>query len=278
MNKNDVQKHLIHTTLTKNSTTLYSCENFQLIHAINNVNCSEIVAEELGLINSSKTLVGSIPVTNSGTNFDLCIYFMKKQVNNSDGSNDLITVISIAHANINKVLVLSVLKKIMDKYIEFKQDIENNNDNDKVRSKLGEFKLYMNQIIKFEELNYSTNQKVYNYGSVDDGDEESNGGEVINPRNLVLVNEDVEEVRQLMLDNISKLMNRGDKINLLVDQTDRLTTSASVFQKRAQVIRRRMWLSTSKFYILVALGGLLVLYFLASFTCGFPFFDRCVHR
>ena len=200
--------------------------------------------------------------------------------NNLDGSNDLITVVTIAHANMNKALILSILKKIMDKYIEFKSDTEVNGTSDKAKSKLGEFKLYMNQIIKFEEMNYDSNQRIYNYGSIgkdDHHDEESNmGSEVINPKNLVLVNEEVEEVRQLMLDNINKLMSRGDKINLLVDQTDRLTSSSLVFQKRAQLIKRRMWLSKSKFYLLLVGGIVFILYLILGSACGFPFFNHCI--
>lgn len=270
---------MIHTTLTKNSTTLYSCENFQLVHLINNLNCSEIIAQELGLINASKTLIGSIPVTNTNNNFELALYFIKKVLNNPDGSNDLITVVTIAHANMNKALVLSILKKIMDKYIEFKIDIESSGS-DNAKNKLGEFKLYMNQIIRFEEMNYDSNQRIYNYGAInrdDHDDEESNlASEVISPKNLVLVNEEVEEVRQLMLDNINKLMRRGDRINLLVDQTDRLTNSSLVFQKRAQLIKRRMWLSRTKFYLLLVAGILIILYLILGSACGFPFFSHCI--
>ena len=278
---------VIHTTLTKNSTTLYTSENFQLIHSIQGLNCSEIIAQELGLINASKTLIGLIPIT-SNSNIELALYFIKKVTNNPDGSSDLITIVSIAHVNINKALVLSILKKIMDKYIDFKQDVERTGElsNDKARAKLGEFKLYMNQIIKFEEMNYDSNQRIYNYGSInrnDDGhgghnDEELNSGaEVINPDNLVLANEEVEEVRLLMLDNIQKLMKRGDKINLLVDQTDRLTNSSSVFQKRAQFIKHKMWLNKSKFFIMVILGIIVLLYLILGTACGFPLFNSCFH-
>lgn len=267
---------MIHTTLTRNSTTLFSCDNFQLAHALNNVNCSEIIAQELGLINASKTLIGSIPVANNGSNVDLAIFFIKKILNNADGSTDLITVLTIAHANMNKTLVLSILKKIMDKYIEFRQDAETSYD--KTKSKIGEFKLYMSQIIKFEEMNYDSNQRMYNYGATNQEDEEVNmDSEVINPRNLVLVNEEVEEVRQLMLDNINKLMSRGDKITLLVDQTDRLTSSSLVFQRRAQLIKRKMWLNKTKFYILLIAGVLVIIYILLGSACGYPLFNHCIH-
>lgn len=275
---------MIHTTLTLNSSTLYTYENFQLVHQLNNLNCSEIVSQELGLINASKTLVGFIPVANSYTvNSNLALYFMKKAISNSDGSSDLITIISIAHVNVNKTLILSVLKKIMDKYIEFKQDIESseNNSPNQVKSKLGEFKLYMNQIIKYEEMNYDSNQHVYNYGAINsqgsDEETENLAPDVISPNQLLLANEEADEVRNLMLDNINKIMSRGDKINLLVDQTDRLTNSSLMFQKKAQLIKRKMWLSKSKFVLMIAGSVAFVIYLLIGSRCGFPKFGHCMN-
>lgn len=275
---------VIHTTLTLNSSTLYTYENFQLVHQLNNLNCSEIVSQELGLINASKTLVGFIPVANSYTvNSNLALYFMKKAISNSDGSSDLITIISIAHVNVNKTLILSVLKKIMDKYIEFKQDIESseNNSPNQVKSKLGEFKLYMNQIIKYEEMNYDSNQHVYNYGAINsqgsDEETENLAPDVISPNQLLLANEEADEVRNLMLDNINKIMSRGDKINLLVDQTDRLTNSSLMFQKKAQLIKRKMWLSKSKFVLMIAGSVAFVIYLLIGSRCGFPKFGHCMN-
>ena len=89
----------------------------------------------------------------------------------------------------------------------------------------------MNQIIKYEEMNYDSNQHIYNYGSTNENNEDGHPADQINPNQLLLANEEVDEVRQLMLENINKLLSRGDKINSLVDQTDRLNTSSLVFQK-----------------------------------------------
>lgn len=241
-----------------------------------------MISQELGLINASKTLIGSIPLTSSKiTNFNLLLYFMKKTIHNSDGSTDLVTVITITDADVNKTLILSVLKKITDKYVEFRLDIENNDNQGKAKS--GEFKLYMNQIIKFEEMHYDSNQRIYNYGSINgrgdrDGSTSPSANDVINPNQLLLANEEVEEVRNLMLDNINKLLHRGDKIHLLVDQTDRLTNSSLVFQKRAQSIKKKMWLSKTRLMIMLIAGGILLIYLLLGVECGLPFFSQCFHH
>lgn len=282
---------MIYTTLTLNSTTLYTYENFLLIQKVNNLNCSEILSQELGLINVSKTLVGSMSVSTSPlvTNSSLLLYFMKKTMVNQDGSSDLLTVVALASVNVNKMLALSVLKKIMDKYISFKHDIEKEasttpggSSSDQIKAKLGKFKPYMSQIIKFEEMNYDANNLAYRYGAINSEghDEESDtlfDAQVINPNQLLLASEEVEDVRQLMLDNINKIMNRGDKISSLVDQTDRLNNSSLVFTKKAQLIKRKMWVSKIKFTLIVGTLVAFLLYLLVGSQCGFPFFNHCIH-
>lgn len=247
---------------------------------------------ELGLINSSKTLIGLILAYTdaSVTKSSLLLYFMKKTHHNPDGSNDLVTVVTLAHQDVNKTLVLSVLKKIMDKYFEFRRDLaatvaESGNatsaqSEQQAKSKLGEFKLYMTQIIKFEELQYDTNLRIYNYGAVNRSEDDSDGlssrSDLITPNQLVVANEEIDEVRLLMLDNINKILNRGDKINSLVDQTDRLTSSALLFQKRAQTIKRRMWWANVKLVAMLVGTAVLLLYLFFGFECGYPFFQHCL--
>lgn len=264
---------MIYCTLTINSTTLYTYENHQLTSHFPRTNCSEIVSQELGLINSSKTLVGSIPVsTNTATK--LSLYFMKKYMTD-DGSRDLVTIVSIAHNDVNKTFILIVLKNIMDRYVDFRNRQHDKND-PASKAKPGEFKLYMKQIIKHEELSYDVNRQSYNYGSTDELNNEITLNQ-IGPNQLLLANEEVDEVRQLMLDNITKLLSRGDKLNSLVDQTDRLNTSSLMFLKKAKQIKRRMWFHKTKF-ILLAIGGLLVLlYLFIASQCGFPLFNQCVN-
>lgn len=260
-----------------------------MAHTISNLNCSELISLELGLLNSSKTLVGLIPVYTSAsvTKTSLVLYFMKKTLHNPDGSNDLVTVVTLCKYDVNKTLVLSVLKKIMDKYFEFRLDIlaalepgaNATNPEQLAKAKAGEFKLYMTQIIRFEEMQYSSNQQMYNYGSIDDqsNDASRNGSDIITPNQLVAANEEVDEVRNLMLDNINKLLSRGDKVNSLVDQTDRLTSSAQVFQKSAATIKRKIWWTNVKFITLLVGTLLILVYLFVGFECGYPFMLKCFH-
>ena len=61
---------------------------------------------------------------------------------NVDGSRDLVTIVSIAHNDVNKTFILVVLKTIMDKYIDFKNRQQDQND-PASKAKPGEFYFYM---------------------------------------------------------------------------------------------------------------------------------------
>lgn len=231
------------------------------------------------------------------TKATLFLYFMKKTLYGSDGVPELITVVTLAHQNVNRALILSVLKKIMDKYFEFRTDLtktgstiaETGNGSDPAhpqpgseelaQTKLGEFKLYMNQIIKFEEMQYDTNRRMYSYGVMGHNEpySDNDSGDVITPNSLVAANEEVGEVRQLMLENVNKILGRGDKINSLVDQTERLQSSSVMFQKSAGRIKRNMRWANIKFFAGLGAVAIVILYLFLGVECGYPFFQVCFH-
>lgn len=262
-------------TLTVNSTALYLYENSPLVQYIGSLKCSENISQELGIINASKTLVGSIPISTTvkTTKTLLALYFMKTTIATPEGGRDLVTVLAIAHVAVSKMLVLLILKKITDKHTEFREDFNQSvaAGNKAHTHNIGEFKVIMTQIIKTEENFYDLNRHPYsNYGSTRDQNTETQMG----LSQLVLAHEEVEEVRQLMLDNINKLLARGDKIGLLVDQTDRLTSSLLLFQRQAHVIKRRRW-SKAQFIMASTLALILITYVVAGSLCGFPSFGNC---
>ncbi|KAK3987876.1 synaptobrevin-domain-containing protein [Cladorrhinum sp. PSN332] len=52
---------------------------------------------------------------------------------------------------------------------------------------------------------------------------------------------EIEDVRGIMTRNIEGLLERGERIDLLVDKTDRLGGSAREFRVRSRGLKRRMW-------------------------------------
>ena len=83
----------------------------------------------------------------------------------------------------------------------------------------------------------------------------------------------VSEVKGVMMENIEKVLDRGEKIELLVDKTENLHHQAQDFRNSGTQIRRKMWLQNMKIKlivlgILIALILIIVLSVCHGFNCG----------
>lgn len=57
-----------------------------------------------------------------------------------------------------------------------------------------------------------------------------------------------------MRDNINKVAERGERLDVLQDKTDTLAQSAQGFRKGANRVRKRMWWKDMKMRMLIAAG------------------------
>ncbi|KAL2142766.1 hypothetical protein VTI28DRAFT_783 [Corynascus sepedonium] len=71
------------------------------------------------------------------------------------------------------------------------------------------------------------------------------------------VRREIDDVRGIMTRNIEGLLERGERIDLLVDKTDRLGQGASEFRMRSRGLKRRMWWKNVK--LMGLLGFVLIL-------------------
>jgi vesicle-associated membrane protein 72 len=90
---------------------------------------------------------------------------------------------------------------------------------------------------------------------------------------LAKVKAQVSEVKGVMMDNIEKVLDRGEKIELLVDKTENLRFQAQDFQKKGTELRRKMWFQNMKVKlivlgIVVALILIIVLSVCHGFNCS----------
>ncbi|KAJ6882749.1 hypothetical protein NC651_029128 [Populus alba x Populus x berolinensis] len=90
---------------------------------------------------------------------------------------------------------------------------------------------------------------------------------------LAKVKAQVSEVKGVMMENIEKVLDRGEKIELLVDKTENLHSQAQDFRSQGTQIRRKMWLQNMKVKlivlgILIALILIIVLSVCKGFNCG----------
>ncbi|GME90407.1 unnamed protein product [Ambrosiozyma monospora] len=96
-------------------------------------------------------------------------------------------------------------------------------------------------------------------------------------RSYGAVDGDIEEVRGIMNDNIDKILTRGENLDVLINKTQTLNTTANSFRRRTVSIKRKFWWSNVKFFALVGGIVLVVIYLLVGLECGLPFYQRCTH-
>ncbi|KAM4058850.1 synaptobrevin domain-containing protein [Hirsutella rhossiliensis] len=69
---------------------------------------------------------------------------------------------------------------------------------------------------------------------------------------------EIDDVRGIMTRNIESLLERGERVDLLVDKTDRLGGSAREFRVRSRGLKRQMWWKNVKLMALLALVIILI--------------------
>ena len=81
------------------------------------------------------------------------------------------------------------------------------------------------------------------------------------------VQQQVSEVKEIMMDNIEKVLDRGEKIELLVDKTENLRFQADNFHRTGRALRRRMWWQNLKMKLVFASFVLIVVLILFLSFC-----------
>jgi len=86
---------------------------------------------------------------------------------------------------------------------------------------------------------------------------------------------EVDEVKNVMVTNIEKILERGEKIELLVDKTENLSQSAFKFKKSSTQLKNAMWWKNVKLMIVIVIIVLLVIYVIIAIACGGLAFQDC---
>lgn len=81
---------------------------------------------------------------------------------------------------------------------------------------------------------------------------------------------EIEGVREIMTENIERVLDRGERLDLLVDKTGRLGDTARDFRVRSRGLRRRMWWKNVKLMVLLVLVVVFLIYLFVGFGCGLP--------
>ncbi|KAG8188273.1 hypothetical protein JTE90_012107 [Oedothorax gibbosus] len=93
---------------------------------------------------------------------------------------------------------------------------------------------------------------------------------------LTKVKGEVDELTEIMVQNIDNLANRGEKLELLVDKTENLTSSSVTFRKTSQNLARSMCIKNVKITVITILVMIVILYIIVSASCGGLAWPSCV--
>eukprot|EP00941_MAST-03F_sp_MAST-3F-sp1_P001683 g1683.t1 len=81
------------------------------------------------------------------------------------------------------------------------------------------------------------------------------------PRNdkMTRAMENIESVKGVMIQSIESIMERGEKLEILVDRTENLANSAQHFRHQGSALRKKMWLRNLKWTLCMSSMGILFL-------------------
>ena len=79
---------------------------------------------------------------------------------------------------------------------------------------------------------------------------------------LTRAQNELNQVKDIMVHNVEQILNRGERIELLVDKTDVMAGRATAFRRGARTVRRQMWWRDQKMVALCIVVGLVSYLFL----------------
>lgn len=89
------------------------------------------------------------------------------------------------------------------------------------------------------------------------------------------IKKQLQEVRDITAQNIDKVLERGEKIDILVDNSAKLQNQSYQFQKSSRRLKNTMHLRKFKCYFIISSIIGLFIYFIASIICGNASLKHC---
>ena len=110
------------------------------------------------------------------------------------------------------------------------------------------------------DFNGQLKKLMVSYGTTEGGKQDA----------ITNVQQDIDNVRGIMTENIERVLERGERIDLLVDKTYRLGGGAHDFRVRSRGLKRKMWWKNMKLMVLLGVVIVFLIYLFVGFGCGLP--------
>jgi len=95
---------------------------------------------------------------------------------------------------------------------------------------------------------------------------------------ITKVRGEIDEVKSVMVHNIEKVLERGERIELLVDKTENLNQNAFKFKKASTQLKHSMWWKNIKILVILIVVIVVLVYFITAMACKGLLFQNCVNK
>merc|ERR1739845_178607 len=85
---------------------------------------------------------------------------------------------------------------------------------------------------------------------------------------VTAMREKVKDINDSLMDGIDKILERQEKIDLLVNRSNQLAESSVAFRRDAQSVRRWQWWRRAKIWVCIISLALVVIMVVLFSTCG----------
>jgi vesicle-associated membrane protein 7 len=91
---------------------------------------------------------------------------------------------------------------------------------------------------------------------------------------MTQVNSKLDDVKQVMVQNIETVLERGEKLELLVDKADKLQQQAFMFERSSHKLKIAMYWRRIKMYLLIFFVVALIVWIISAICCGIDY-SKC---
>jgi len=94
-------------------------------------------------------------------------------------------------------------------------------------------------------------------------------------KKLHAVKHELDQVKGVMQENINMVLERGEKLEHLVVQSESLMDSSQNFRSGASRLKDQMWWNNQQIRMMILAGGTLLILILVATACGGATFPKC---
>ncbi|EFJ53256.1 hypothetical protein VOLCADRAFT_54976 [Volvox carteri f. nagariensis] len=79
----------------------------------------------------------------------------------------------------------------------------------------------------------------------------------------------LQEVKHIMIENIEKVLERGERLDLLVDKTEGLQQVSLAFRQQARRLKHTLWWKNARLWLVISGATMALIYLIVAMVCGF---------